>query len=56
MGFNPEKPMSYDAYKSWSKFSDGDYQEKYCHYSGEKSNGKRRIVSCSSIQKGKKDA
>lgn len=37
--FNVEKPMSYDAFKSWSKYSDPDYAEKYCHFTGEPSNG-----------------
>jgi phosphatidylserine/phosphatidylglycerophosphate/cardiolipin synthase-like enzyme len=37
--FNVEKPMSYEAFKSWSKYSDPDYSEKYCHFSGEPSNG-----------------
>jgi phosphatidylserine/phosphatidylglycerophosphate/cardiolipin synthase-like enzyme len=37
--FNVEKPMSYEAYKSWSKYSDANYSEKYCHFSGEPSNG-----------------
>ena len=38
--FNPESPFSDKAYKSWSKYRDKDYKEQYCHYSGEKSNGK----------------
>lgn len=37
--FNPERPLSADAYKSWSKFSNPDYPEKFCHFSGEPSNG-----------------
>jgi len=37
--FNVEKPMSYYAFKSWSKYSDPDYAEKFCHFSGEPSNG-----------------
>lgn len=37
--FNIEKPMSYDAYKSWSKYSDREYPEKFCHFSGELSYG-----------------
>lgn len=41
--FNVEKPMSYDAYKSWSKLSDPDYAEKYCHFSGELSNGETSV-------------
>ncbi len=41
--FNIEKPMSYEAFKSWSKYSDPDYPEKYCHFSGEKSNGETSV-------------
>jgi phosphatidylserine/phosphatidylglycerophosphate/cardiolipin synthase-like enzyme len=37
--FNIEKPMSYEAFKSWSKYSDPEYSEKFCHFSGEPSNG-----------------
>lgn len=41
--FNIEKPLSYDAYKQWSKYSDPDYAEKYCHFSGEPSNGETSV-------------
>jgi hypothetical protein len=41
--FNVEKPMCYDAYKSWSKYGDSDYAEKYCHFSGEPSNGETSV-------------
>ena len=37
--FNIVKPMCYDAFKSWSKYGDPDYAEKFCHFSGEPSNG-----------------
>lgn len=37
--FNVEKPMSNEAYKVWSQFGDPDYPEKFCHFSGEPSNG-----------------
>lgn len=37
--FNPKKPMSDKAYESWLKFKNEGYQEKYCHFSGEESNG-----------------
>src|SRR5690554_5062744 len=36
--FNVEKPLSYEAFKSWSKYSDPEYSEKFCHFSGEPSN------------------
>jgi len=41
--FNIEKPMSYEAFKMWNKYKDADYQEKYCHFSGEKSNGNTSV-------------
>ena len=37
--FNVRKPMSYDAFKSYSKYSDPDFAENFCHFSGEPSNG-----------------
>jgi phosphatidylserine/phosphatidylglycerophosphate/cardiolipin synthase-like enzyme len=37
--FNPDRPFTKEAYESWSKFSNPDYSEKYCHFSGEESNG-----------------
>ena len=37
--FNVEKPMSYEAFKTWSRFGDPEYPEKFCHFSGEPSNG-----------------
>jgi hypothetical protein len=41
--FNVEKPMCYDAYKSWSKYGDSDYPEKFCHFSGEPSEGETSV-------------
>lgn len=41
--FNVEKPMSYEAYKSWSKYGDVNYSEKFCHFSGEPSNGETSV-------------
>lgn len=38
--FNPERPLSYEAYKSWAKYEDKHYPEKYCHLTGQKSYGK----------------
>ena len=37
--FNPERPLSYEAFKRWNEWGDPDYPEKYCHFSGEPSNG-----------------
>ncbi len=41
--FNIEKPMSYEAFKSWNKHADKDYPEKFCHFSGEPSNGENSV-------------
>ncbi|SDX05666.1 hypothetical protein SAMN05444410_108161 [Hydrobacter penzbergensis] len=41
--FNVEKPMSYEAFKLWSKYCDPDYAEKFCHFSGEPSNGETSV-------------
>jgi phosphatidylserine/phosphatidylglycerophosphate/cardiolipin synthase-like enzyme len=37
--FNIEKPMTMESYKKWSMYSDKEYPEKFCHYSGEQSDG-----------------
>lgn len=37
--FNIERPFSKEAFKIWNEYADPDYPEKYCHFSGEKSNG-----------------
>jgi len=37
--YNIKMPFSPKAYRSWGKFKNEEYPEKYCHYSGEKSNG-----------------
>lgn len=37
--FNPKKPFSDESYNSWVKFKNEEYPEKYCHFSGEISNG-----------------
>ena len=37
--FNVQDPMCPDAYRTWCKFGDPDYAERFCHFSGEPSNG-----------------
>jgi hypothetical protein len=37
--FNQKQPMSDTAFQSWKKFSNNEYPEKYCHFSGEQTNG-----------------
>jgi hypothetical protein len=39
ISFNTKKPFSDEAYNSWLKFKNEEYPEKYCHFSGEPSNG-----------------
>ncbi|MBK9982082.1 MAG: hypothetical protein IPP15_06575 [Saprospiraceae bacterium] len=38
--FNPERPFSYNAYKSWAEYKNMDYPEAYCHKTGKPSYGK----------------
>lgn len=37
--FDLKHPFSKEAYKSWAQFKNENFKEKFCHYSGEKSNG-----------------
>lgn len=37
--FNPSQPYSNKAYQSWARYENNAYPEKYCHFSGEQSNG-----------------
>lgn len=37
--FNIEKPFCLEAFKIWNEYGDPDYPEKYCHFSGEPSDG-----------------
>ncbi|MBS1572115.1 MAG: hypothetical protein JST62_06965 [Bacteroidetes bacterium] len=39
ISFNPKLPMCDTAFQSWKKFGNNEYPEKYCHFSGELSNG-----------------
>jgi hypothetical protein len=41
--FNIEKPLCYNAFKSWNIYGDPDYPEKFCHFSGEESDGKTSV-------------
>jgi phosphatidylserine/phosphatidylglycerophosphate/cardiolipin synthase-like enzyme len=41
--FNVEKPLSLEAYKKWNEYGDADYPEKYCHFSGEPSDGETSV-------------
>jgi len=41
--FNIEKPFSSEAYKKWKEFGKKDYPEKFCHFSGEPSNGETSL-------------
>jgi hypothetical protein len=39
MPFNIKRPMCSEAYRKWEEYSNEDYPEKYCHFSGEQSHG-----------------
>jgi phosphatidylserine/phosphatidylglycerophosphate/cardiolipin synthase-like enzyme len=41
--FNVNEPMIPEAFKSWGKFGNPEYKEKYCHFSGELSNGETSV-------------
>ncbi len=41
--FNPDRPLSDDAYRTWRQFSNPDYPERFCHYSGEPSHGETSV-------------
>jgi hypothetical protein len=40
ISFDPERPYSYKAYKSWAQFENYNYSENYCHKTGKESYGK----------------
>jgi len=37
--FDVDKPFSAEAFRKWNEYGDPEYPEKYCHFSGELSNG-----------------
>lgn len=37
--FNVERPLSLEAFRKWNEFGNPDYPERFCHFSGEPSNG-----------------
>lgn len=41
--FNPEKPLSKEAYESWAKYKNPDFAERFCHKTGKPSNGKTSV-------------
>jgi phosphatidylserine/phosphatidylglycerophosphate/cardiolipin synthase-like enzyme len=41
--FNVEKPLSYESYKKWNEYCDPEYPEKFCHFTGEPSNGETSV-------------
>lgn len=38
--YNPNKPMSENAYRVWAQFGNPDFQENFCHATGRNSNGR----------------
>jgi hypothetical protein len=43
--YNPEQPLSKEAWKSWNQFGNPNYPEKYCHKTGKISNGKTSMAN-----------
>ncbi|OFX25213.1 MAG: hypothetical protein A2033_01860 [Bacteroidetes bacterium GWA2_31_9] len=39
ISFNIKKPLCNEAYESWAKYSNKDFPEKFCHFSGDPTNG-----------------
>lgn len=37
--FNVKSPFTKKAFTSWNRFKNPEFKEKYCHFSGEESNG-----------------
>jgi hypothetical protein len=37
--FDIKQPMCDEAFKNWKKYGNKDFKEKFCHFSGESSNG-----------------
>jgi hypothetical protein len=37
--FDTSHPYTKEAFESWNKYKNADFAEKYCHFSGELSNG-----------------
>jgi len=37
--FDIDKPLSYQAFQKWDEHGNPDFPEKFCHFSGEPSNG-----------------
>jgi len=42
--FNVKKPLSDAAYQGWSRYKDENYKEKFCHFTGEGSNGETSVA------------
>jgi len=42
--FNPDKPLSRQAYQVWNQYGDPHYSEGYCHFSGESSFGETCVA------------
>ena len=56
--FDIQKPYSEKAFKSWNYFKNKDFPEKYCHYSGDSSDGKTSMsnpILSKNWSKAKKD-
>ena len=48
---NPEHPLCAKCYKSWSKYSDPTYEEKFCHICGKKNKSSLENPVCYSCYK-----
>ena len=42
--FNVKKPLCIEAYNKWNEYGDPTFKEKFCHFTGEPSNGKTSMA------------
>ena len=43
--FNPQQPLSVEAWKEWNEYRNDNYPEKYCHKTGNQSYGKTSMAN-----------
>ena len=43
--FDPSRPFSLEAYRTWATFENWEFPEKYCHKTGKFSNGKTSMAN-----------
>lgn len=36
INYNPQKPLCWEHHRTWSKYNDANYEEKFCHNCGKR--------------------